>query len=232
MDQNAQKQRAALAALDEVQDGMTVGLGTGSTATFFIQLLKQAMMERHWQLTTVASSTRSADMARSLGITVKDIDEVDNIDVTIDGADECDWSLNGIKGGGAPLLYEKVLAVRSNRNIWIIDDSKLSEQLGQFRLPVEVIPFGAEQVFNRFQDMGLAPSFRMTNIWDRLVTDAGHHIIDLDVSNVNNPYRLADDIKGMTGVVEHGFFLDICDRVIIGTDPIQTMVRPVELKQP
>ena len=229
MNQLGQKQQAALAALKEIQDGMVVGLGTGSTATLFIKALAETIHEKNWHITTVASSTKSADLARSLSIPVQNIDDVSQVDVTVDGADECDPLLNGIKGGGAALLYEKVLAVRSNRNIWMIDESKLSERLGTFPLPVEVIPFGAKQVFNRFNDMGLRPRFRMANRFDRLITDAGHYIIDIDIANVNNLNQFAKEIKGFTGVVEHGLFLNICDLAIVGTDPVRQILRQGEL---
>lgn len=220
-----QKQRAALAAVNEIQDGMIVGLGTGSTAAFFIRALTEKAHANGWQITGVATSKRSAELARTLGMVVKDIDEVNAIDVTVDGADEFDSYLNGIKGGGAALLYEKVVALRSKKNVWIVDESKQSERLGSFKLPVEVIEFGAQQVALTLQHMNLHPRFRMKNEREHLLTDSGHNIIDVDISHITDLTTLADKLKSITGVVEHGLFIGICDKVIIGTDPIKTLSR-------
>ncbi|MBS9336824.1 ribose-5-phosphate isomerase RpiA [Fructobacillus papyrifericola] len=226
MDQDRQKKNAARAALNEVQDGMVVGLGTGSTAAYFIQALSNRVHEENWRIETVATSKESAELARSLGLIVKDIDEVSAIDLTVDGADEVDPKLNGIKGGGAALLFEKVVALRSKKNVWLIDESKLSPRLGAFLLPVEVIEFGAQQVYRTFVHMGLHPRFRMQNERDRKKTDSGHNIIDLDISAVADLSQLAEQLKSITGVVEHGLFLGICDKAIIGSDPIKEIERP------
>ncbi|MBS9335590.1 ribose-5-phosphate isomerase RpiA [Fructobacillus sp. M1-13] len=223
--QKEEKARAALKALEEVQDGMVVGLGTGSTAAVFIEALAAKVNDQNWQITGVATSKRSAELAQSLGLTVKDIDEVSAIDVTIDGADEVDPELNGIKGGGAALLYEKVVALRSKKNVWVVDQSKAHDLLGTFPLPVEVIEFGAQQVYLTLAELNLRPKFRMKNESERAKTDSGHNIIDVRIDQVDDKKALAKTLKAITGVVEHGLFLDICDKVIIGTDPIQTLVK-------
>ncbi|MBS9337320.1 ribose-5-phosphate isomerase RpiA [Fructobacillus parabroussonetiae] len=228
MNQNEQKQHAAQVALARIQDHMTVGLGTGSTAAYFIKALSKRVHEEDWQLTTVATSKESAELARSLGLRVQDIDDVAAIDVTVDGADEVDPNLDGIKGGGAALLFEKVVALRSKKNIWLVDESKLSPRLGSFLLPIEVIEFGAQQVYRTLVHMNLHPRFRMKNEEERRYTDSGHQIIDVDLSQQNDLPALARQLKAITGVVEHGLFLGICDEVIIGSQPIKTLTRPRE----
>ncbi|MCK8617745.1 ribose-5-phosphate isomerase RpiA [Fructobacillus sp. M158] len=228
MNQNEQKQHAAQVALARIQDHMTVGLGTGSTAAYFIKALSKRVHEEDWQLTTVATSKESAELARSLGLRVQDIDDVAAIDVTVDGADEVDPNLDGIKGGGAALLFEKVVALRSKKNIWLVDESKLSPRLGSFLLPIEVIEFGAQQVYRTLVHMNLHPRFRMKNEGERRYTDSGHQIIDVDLSQQNDLPALARQLKAITGVVEHGLFLGICDEVIIGSQPIKTLTRPRE----
>lgn len=211
-----QKKQAAEAALQYIKPNMIVGLGTGSTVSYFLEALAKADIN----IVGVTTSQVTSQHCAELSIPIVDIDEVDHIDVTVDGADEVDTYLNGIKGGGAALLMEKIVAKNSNENIWIVDESKVHATLGSFPLPIEVIPYGNGQLFRQFTDRGFFPKLRRQANGDPLVTDAGHYIIDCHLNNINNPYALAEYLEGQVGVVEHGLFLNICNRVIIGGETV------------
>ena len=217
------KKLAGVKAAEYVRDGMIVGLGTGSTAYYFIEEVGRRVQEEGLQIQAVTTSTRSAEQARGLGIPLLDIDQVDLVDLTVDGADEVDPSFNGIKGGGGALLMEKVVAVATTYYIWVVDESKLVSSLGAFKLPVEVVRYGAGQVFHRFQEAGYAPSFRM-NGDERYLTDMGNYIIDLDLGMIRNPVAFAQELDHTVGVVEHGLFNGLVDTVIVaGQDGIQVL---------
>lgn len=219
---NAQKKQAAEAALKYIDSDMIVGLGTGSTVAYFLEALAQSDRRVIGVTTSKITSQRCAE----LNIPIVDIDEVDHIDVTVDGADEVDTYLNGIKGGGAALLMEKIVAKNSRENIWIVDSSKVHDTLGSFPLPVEVIPYGSGQLIRQFADKGLFPKLRrQADNNQPVVTDAGHYIIDCHMQTINNPYALAEYLESQVGVVEHGLFLAICDRVIIGGETLQIQSR-------
>src|SRR5690625_4214422 len=158
---------------------MTVGLGTGSTAYYMVEALGERIKKEGLSVTGVTTSKRTQIQAESLGIPLKDIDEVEKVDLTIDGADEIDENFQGIKGGGGALLFEKVVATYSDQVIWIVDDSKLVTHLGKFPLPVEVVPFGSKQVYRLFEEKELRPEFRETEEGTLYKTDGGHYIIDL-----------------------------------------------------
>jgi hypothetical protein len=149
-----------------------------------------------------------------LGIPLKSIDEVDLVDVTVDGADEVDPNFNGIKGGGGALLMEKVVATPTKCYIWVVDESKLVEKLGAFKLPVEVVQYGAEQVFRRFERAGYKPAFRQKD-GQRFVTDMKNFIIDLDLGVIENPIEFARELDHIVGVVEHGLFNQMVEKVIV-----------------
>lgn len=208
------KKQAALKAAEYVKDGMILGLGTGSTAYYFIEEVGRRVVEEGLQIQAVTTSSRSAEQARGLGIPLLDMDQVDLVDLTVDGADEVDPAFNGIKGGGGALLMEKVVAVASNYYIWIVDESKMVPALGSFKLPVEVVRYGAGQVFRRFQEAGYQPSFRMKGE-DRYLTDMGNYIIDLDLGFIRNPLAFAQELDHVVGVVEHGLFNGLVDTVIV-----------------
>ena len=157
-----QKRAAGKYAATLIENGMVVGLGTGSTVKFFVEELGRRVNEEGLDIVGVTTSTRTAEQARTLGIALADVDDVDHIDITVDGADVVDAQLNGIKGGGAALLYEKVVAKNSRRNVWIVDASKVHEELGHFPLPVEVVTYGAEQLCRVFDNHGLHPVLRRT----------------------------------------------------------------------
>ena len=165
------KKQVGIKAAEFVKSGMVVGLGTGSTAAYFVEELGRRIAEEQLEITGVTTSNVTSSQARALGIPLASIDEVDYVDLTVDGADEIDSSLNGIKGGGAALLMEKIVATYSKDYIWIVDESKLSENLGSFKIPVEVIPYGSQQVFKKFEAAGYAPTWRLNEENERLITD-------------------------------------------------------------
>ena len=218
-----QKQAAGIYAANLVEDNTIVGLGTGSTVKFFVEALAQRIKDENLNIVGVTTSNRTTELATKLGIQIKKVDEVEYIDLTIDGADEVDPDLNGIKGGGAALLFEKIVATNSKQNYWIVDESKLSEKLGiNFKLPVEVVKYGAQLVFNKLEKDGYKPVWRMTNS-QKLETDSNNYIIDIDVSQIQDFAKLANDLKMMTGVVEHGLFLNIAQMIIVGGQEIRTI---------
>ena len=158
--QDALKKAAGIEAAKLIENGMIAGLGTGSTVRFLVDELGRRVQEEGLQFTGVTTSRRTQEQAESYGIKIVDIDDVDHIDVTIDGADEVDNNFNGIKGGGAALLWEKIVAVNSNKIVWIVDESKIVDTIGKFPLPVEVIPFGAGQVVKKFEARGRREQLR------------------------------------------------------------------------
>ncbi|MHC5269256.1 ribose-5-phosphate isomerase RpiA [Enterococcus sp. LJL98] len=212
------KEMVGIKAASYIKDGMTVGLGTGSTAYYMIEELGRRVKEEGLKIVGVPTSYASQQQAAALGIPVKTIDEVNHVDLTIDGADEISADFHGIKGGGAALLFEKVVATYSKEIIWIVDESKMVPQLGKFPLPVEVIPYGQEQLFRLFQEKGYQPAFRMASDDTLKKTDSGHSIIDLHLDKIENPIALAKELDTLVGVVEHGLFLSMVNKVIIGKE--------------
>jgi len=208
------KKQVGIKAAEYVKSGMIVGLGTGSTAAFFVEELGRRVKEEGLNIVGVTTSNVTSQQAASLNIPLKSIDEVDHVDVTVDGADEIDTALNGIKGGGAALLMEKIVATYSKDYIWIVDESKLSQNLGSFKVPVEVIPYGSEQLFRKFEVAGYAPTWRM-NDQDKLITDMQHYIIDLHIEKITEPEKLAEELDLTVGVVEHGLFNNMVKKVIV-----------------
>jgi ribose 5-phosphate isomerase A len=209
-----EKQIAAKKAVEYIEDEMIVGLGTGSTVSFLIKVLAEKV-KAGLKITAISTSNSTTQLASSLGIKIFDLNDVSKIDLTIDGADEVDENLNGIKGGGGALLYEKIVAKNSNKNIWIVDSSKLVKTLGKFPLPVEVVKFGAERLYNAFNKMNFHPQFRMKD-GKRFATDGDHFIIDLKLNVIEDAIDLNEKLKKITGVVETGLFCGITDIVIAG----------------
>lgn len=208
------KKLAGIKAAEFVQSGMIVGLGTGSTAYYFVEEIGRRIKEEGLQITAVTTSSVTSKQAEGLGIPLKYIDEVDFVDVTVDGADEVDAAFSGIKGGGGALLMEKVVAVSTKHYIWVVDESKMVEKLGAFKLPVEVVQYGAEQLFRRFERAGYKPAFRQKD-GQRFVTDMQNFIIDLDLGVIENPVEFAQELDHVVGVVEHGLFNQMVDKVIV-----------------
>ncbi len=224
---------AAKRAVDYVQDGMRVGLGTGSTAAWMVRCLAEKMQAENLEIVGVPTSTRTADLARELGIPVISLDEAKWLDLTIDGADEFDRELNLIKGGGGALLQEKIVATASDRMVVIADAAKDVAALGAFPLPIEVIPFGwqttkalVEETLINMDVLGRDTSLRMND--DRpYVTDEGNYIIDLHLRRIGNARQLSLVLNQVPGVVENGLFIDICDVVIIGHGDGRVQVRDI-----
>ncbi|MGX7328793.1 ribose-5-phosphate isomerase RpiA [Enterococcus bulliens] len=221
------KQLVGIEAASYITDGMIVGLGTGSTAYYFIEELGRRVQEEHLQITGVPTSFASKKQASDCQIPIATIDEVPYVDVVVDGADEVSAEFHGIKGGGAALLFEKIVASNSKQVIWIVDESKLVEHLGNFPLPVEVIPYGEEQLFSYFNSQEYHPTFRLDADGEKLLTDCKHHIIDLHLDEIRAPHALADELDHLVGVVEHGLFLDMAHTIIVGTaDGVKTIHVP------
>ena len=215
-----QKRRAGEAAAERVEAGMVVGLGTGSTAAWFVKALAARNLSG---LRCVPTSEKTADLARELGLTLSSLEDTPRIDLTVDGADEIGPGLALIKGGGAALLREKLVWEASARCICIADAAKVVKVLGAFPLPIEVVAFGHKTTANRIADVlidhDIAMPARARSADRGLVrTDGGNLIYDAKCGAIHDPVRLADDLKLITGVVEHGLFLDLADEAIIGTD--------------
>ncbi|MGR3623913.1 ribose-5-phosphate isomerase RpiA [Pseudophaeobacter sp.] len=224
----AAKRAAAL-----VEDGMRVGLGTGSTAAWLVRCLGEMVCDEGLKITAVPTSTRTAELAREVGIHVTSLDEAKWLDLTIDGADEFDTDLNLIKGGGGALLQEKIVATASDQMVVIADAGKEVEHLGAFPLPIEVIPFGwqtsqalIEETLVSMDVLGRSATLRM-NGDAPFVTDEGNHILDLHLNRIGNARQLALVVNQIPGVVENGLFIDICDTVIIGHGDGNVEVRDI-----
>jgi ribose 5-phosphate isomerase A len=215
-----QKRRAGEAAALRVEAGMTVGLGTGSTAAWFVKALAARNLPN---LRCVPTSEATADLARELGLPLVTLEDVSRIDLTVDGADEIGPGLALIKGGGAALLREKLVWEASSRCLVIADAAKVVPHLGAFPLPIEVVAFGHKTTGNRIADVltdhdVAMPARVRTAERGQVRTDGGNLIYDAKCGVIQDPARLADDLKLVTGVVEHGLFLDLADEAIIGTD--------------
>ncbi len=210
------KEQVGIKAAEFVTNGMIVGLGTGSTAYYFVAELGRRIKEEGLKITAVTTSSVTYEQAEGLGIPLKAIDDVEVVDLTVDGADEVDPALNGIKGGGGALLMEKIVATNSKDCIWIVDESKQVETLGAFKLPVEVVQYGAENLFRHFEKKGYSPAYREKD-GQRFVTDQGNFIIDLDLKVIPDAEALAEELDRTVGVVDHGLFLGMVSKVIVGT---------------
>ncbi|BDQ03020.1 ribose-5-phosphate isomerase RpiA [Ignavibacterium sp.] len=208
------KLNAAKKATEFISDGMVLGLGTGSTVEVMIEELSKKI-KAGLNIKCISTSNRTTKFANKFGIIIHEFDSVSKIDLTVDGADEVDPYLRGIKGGGGALLYEKIVAYNSEKNIWIVDDSKLVNKLGNFPLPVEVIPFASRKLLMKFESMRLNPSIRKLDN-KNFVTDSGNFIIDCKIGEIENPKELEKELKMIPGVVEVGLFIDVADYLIIG----------------
>ncbi|ETY75205.1 ribose-5-phosphate isomerase RpiA [Lactiplantibacillus fabifermentans] len=215
MNQDQLKQLVGQKAVEFVKDGMYVGLGTGSTVKFMVDALGERVQKEHLNIVGVSTSERTAAQAKSLGIPMKSVDDVDHLDLTIDGADEISADFQGVKGGGAALLWEKIVAINTDKVMWIVDESKMVDQLGAFGLPVEVIPYGSKHVFDKMAARGYNPVFRKVD-GEFVRTDSNNYLIDLHINPITDPHALAEDLIHMVGVVEHGLFLDMVNTVIVG----------------
>jgi ribose 5-phosphate isomerase A len=209
-----EKKIAAEYAVDYIEDGMIVGLGTGSTVSFMLNKLSQRI-KGGLNITAISSSAATTKLASSLGIKISMLSEVDEIDLTIDGADEVDENLNGIKGGGGALLYEKIIASNSKKNIWIVDSTKLVKTLGKYPLPVEIVQFGSTHLCVKLESKGYKPTLRLTGT-KRFITDNNNYIVDLRIEKIERPIDLDIRLKSYAGIVETGLFCNVVDTVIAG----------------
>lgn len=224
------KAAAARFAADLVEDGMRVGLGTGSTATHLVRRLAERA-RNGLDLTAVATSEATERLARELGLRTTTLDEAGWLDVAIDGADEFDPDLNLVKGAGGALLREKIVATCSDRMIVIVDPSKEVATLGAFPLPVEVAPFGWRITKSLIEEAmaGLGAPDVEARLRERegrpFVTDGGNHVLDLHLRRIENPWQTSLVVNQIPGVVENGLFVDVCDVVVVGHPDGRTELR-------
>lgn len=217
-----QKKAAALAAFEYIKPGMKLGLGTGSTANFFIQELARRVKDG-LDVQCVPTSRKTFQLAKSLGIDVVNFETVPYLDVTVDGADEFDAQFRLIKGGGGALLSEKIVASSSRYMVVIADQSKQVKQLGKFPLPVEVVPFGVKatawKIERALKHLKIEGKMVLRNENKKpFATDAGHYIIDLALGAIPEPEKLDGYLNNTPGVVDTGLFIGICGIVLMGTD--------------
>jgi ribose 5-phosphate isomerase A len=216
------KEAAARASLRYIQDGQTVGLGTGSTAAFFIQLLGERV-KQGLRIRGIASSVRSSELAASQGIPLTTFDECQHIDVTVDGADEVDSQLRLIKGGGGALLREKIVASAADQFIVVVDAGKRVPVLGKFPLPVEVIKFSEALIAKKISELGAVPILRRGADGQPYLTDENNYILDCHFGQIPDAAALAQQLSTMPGVVEHGLFIGMASVVIVadGTEVLE-----------
>ena len=226
------KRQAAAQALEHVQDGMKLGLGTGSTAKHFVDLLGQRVAGG-LRVIGVPTSEATRAQAEACKIPLTTLDAIDRLDLTVDGADEVDHALNLIKGGGGALLREKIVAAASDRMIVIADDTKWVDALGRFPLPVEVIPFGLaatqRAMASAFAESGASGQMVVRKGKDGhvFVTDGGHWIVDARLGRIVDAPRLALSLSSIAGVVEHGLFVGLASMTVLaGANGIRTIERP------
>ncbi len=209
-----EKEAAARASLKFVKDGQIVGVGTGSTAAFFIDLLGQEV-KKGLRIQAIPTSDRSGEQAASLGIPLTTFEEHPEIDVTVDGADEVDEQLRLIKGGGGALLHEKIVGSATKQYVIIVDSSKRVPVLGKFALPVEVIKFAQPIVAKKIQALGAKVELRRDAKGNPFLTDEHNHILDCRFGEIRNPEALARTLSDMPGIVEHGLFIGMANVVLI-----------------
>jgi len=214
MANDQEKQAAARASLRFVQDGNIVGLGSGSTAALAVRYLAEKV-HAGLKIRGIPTSVQTRELAMIAQIPLTSFEEVDQIDVTIDGADEFDPQLNLIKGGGGALLREKIVASASKLLVILTDSSKQVKTLGKFPLPVEVIPFAQPLLKKRIERLGAKVNLRQFAYGNPYVTDEGHHILDCEFGQIPDPAALSRQLNGMPGVVEHGLFVGMAGVVLM-----------------
>jgi ribose 5-phosphate isomerase A len=226
-----QKRAAALAALGHVRDGMRLGLGTGSTAKHFVDVVG-AKVKEGWKLSCVPTSERTREQAQALGIALTTLDDTPQLDLAVDGADEIDGDLNLIKGGGGALLREKIVATAAQRFIVIADASKKVERLGKFPLPIEVVPFGAKATALKIDKACAWAGARGGKLVIRMrdgkpsITDNGNIIFDCALGAIPDAPKLAAALSSIPGVVDHGLFIGVASLALIaGEGGVATLTR-------
>lgn len=216
MSTDSKKRLAGEAAVSYIKDGMILGLGSGSTVYWTMRKLGE-LIRQGMKVKGIPSSRRTEGWARELGIPLTSFAEAERLDLAIDGADEVDRGFNLIKGGGGSLLREKLVDQASAELIIIVDDSKMVAELGQFPLPVEVVPFGWETTARRIRELGSVPQLRKKDR-EIFVSDNGNYILDCAFDRIPDPAALHDKLKLLLGVVETGLFVGMADKVIVGAD--------------
>lgn len=210
------KRIAAERAVDDVRDGMIVGLGTGSTAYYAIQRLGR-LVQQGLSIQAIATSLQSEQLATQLGIPLVSFSEMTELDLTIDGADEVDPAFNLIKGGGGALLREKIVAAASKQLTIVVDEHKVVRQLGKFALPVEIVKFGYEATIRKLNQLGCEPILRARD-GELYVTDNGNYIVDCSFNHIAAPAELHRELNLIPGVVDNGLFVGMTKKVIVGYD--------------
>ncbi len=211
---DANKKIAGEKAVDYIKNGMTVGLGSGSTVNYMLKKLGRRVQEG-LDIKGIPTSVKTEQLARELGIPLTDFSDVQQIDIAIDGADEVDNNLCLLKGGGGSLVREKIVDLAAKQLVIIVEDSKMVSHLGAFTLPVEILPFGWELTAMRIADLGGDPVLRKKGS-ELFVSDNGNYILDCDFGEIVDPEKLHAKLKLLTGVVETGLFADQTDVVIVG----------------
>lgn len=215
MANEAEKEAAGRAAAQLVRAGDVVGLGTGSTAYFAVVALGERV-KAGLKIIGIPTSIQTGDLARSVGIRLTTLDEYQELDITIDGADEVDPKLNLIKGGGGALLREKVVATASKKMVVVADSGKVVPALGKFPLPVEIIAFARTVIEKKLVSLGASPKLRMKADGSPFVTDNGNQILDCSFGKITDPAGLARILSEMPGVVEHGLFIGVAKLALVG----------------
>jgi len=215
--QSLEKSLVGRRAVEEVRDGMLVGLGSGSTAAEFVRALGERIRQG-LKIEGVPTSTATETLARSVGIPLRPFESISRVDLTVDGVDEIDSQLRAIKGGGGALLREKVVAAASDRMIAIADSSKLVTNIGRFPLPVEVLPFAAAYVERELQKFGVPLQQRTKPDGSPYLTDQGAYIFDISFTRIADPQHVATTISSLPGILEQGLFLNEIDELLLATN--------------
>lgn len=216
------KYACALRASALVENGMKVGLGTGSTAYWLVYHLAERVRSEGLDFVGVPTSNKTREQAQAEGLKLISMDDAGRLDITIDGADEFDQSMNLIKGGGGAHLQEKIVAFGSDRMVVIADETKKVNKLGKFPLPVEVLKFGSASSQKQIEELLIAQNYKDFTVQMRMeknkpfITDEGNYIFDLNLGEIQNPRKLCVDLNIIPGVVENGLFVDVCKAVVIG----------------
>jgi len=218
MTQDEAKALVAKRAVEFVEDGMRVGLGTGSTATMFIRALGEHVKQTGIKIRCVASSDASAKLGKELGLEVLTLAELPQLDLYIDGADEVDPQLNLIKGGGGAMLREKIVASSSRRFIVVVDHTKVVPVLGKFPLPLEVIKMALPLVLSGLHKLGLNPKQRKHPDGSDYLTDENNFVVDCHCAPITDPAKIASEVRNLVGIVEHGLFLGMTNLVLVAGD--------------
>ena len=210
-----EKKIAGNKATEYIKDNMILGLGTGSTAYYLIEKVGE-LVKQGLNIKAVATSQNTTKLAKEFKIPLVSIDEVERIDLAIDGVDEIDGQFNAIKGGGGALFREKIVARIADKVIWIMDSNKVVNSIGGFPLPVEILPYGYNHILKRLESLSLKPVLRI-NENNPFVTDNHNYIVDLHLGKGFNIDYILEVLRGVTGVLETGLFVNNCDKIIIGT---------------